>query len=194
MPRVRAEYSVLVVIDTQPGFYLDRTDVDQTEFAGFVDRVSWITAVARSLGIPTVVSVERPERNGPTAEQVASALAADTPIFEKTTFSVAADSSLRTAIEVTSRPTAVLVGMETDVCVAQSAMGLADTGCRVVVISDATYSPGDAHDHGLERMRGAGIELVSAKALFYEWLPSVDQVRHFKHAHPDLARPAMIQL
>jgi nicotinamidase-related amidase len=67
--------------------------------------------------------------------------------------------------------------METDVCVALSALGLLDRDYRVVVVRDAVLAPGDAHDDGIERMRAAGVTLIGAKGLFYEWARTVDAAR-----------------
>ena len=52
-------------------------------------------------------------------------------------------------MRATQRPCAVLVGFETDVCVYQSAVGLLDAGLRVLVVEDATGSPGEFHARGL---------------------------------------------
>ena len=65
---------------------------------------------------------------------------------------------------------AVLCGLETDVCVAHSALGLLDRGFRVAVVVDATASPGTAQQFGIGRMREAGCTVVSTKGLAYEWL------------------------
>jgi nicotinamidase-related amidase len=73
----------------------------------------------------------------------------------------------------------VLCGLETDVCVAQSALGLLDTGKRVVVVEDAVASPGAAHAQGLARMSRAGVELVGVKGLGYEWLRTVERAVDF---------------
>jgi nicotinamidase-related amidase len=194
MPRVDRQDSTLVVIDTQPGFYRDREDVDPAGFSAFVDRVAWLVAVAVAVDVPVVVTVERPARNGDTAAEIVRCLPMATPLFDKSTFDLTADDAIRAAVEETGRRTAVLVGMETDVCVAQSALGLCDRGFRVAAVADATFSPGEAHAAGLERMRGVGLELVSVKGVFYEWLPSLDEFREFKTSHPELARPVGIQL
>ena len=53
--------------------------------------------------------------------------------------------SIRTAIDATNRTTFILVGLETDVCVAQSALGLKAAGYRAVVVEDATASPPPHH-------------------------------------------------
>jgi nicotinamidase-related amidase len=88
-------------------------------------------------------------------------------------FGLAADPGITADIEATGRKTAVLVGLETDVCVTHSALGLLERGYRVVVLADATGSPGTAHNFGLQRMRAAGVILSSVKSIFYEWIRTV---------------------
>ena len=189
MPILDASDCVLLVVDTQPGFYGERVDVDRGAFEAFVARVAWVTAVAAALDVAVVETVERPERNGETAPAVKDALPRGCPRFTKAVFGATGNDEIRRWLLGQRRRTAVLVGMETDVCIAHSAIGLLDAGFRVAAVTDAMFSPGAAHEHGLERMRGAGAELVSAKGLFYEWLPSLEHVRTFKAAHPDLGRP-----
>jgi nicotinamidase-related amidase len=83
------------------------------------------------------------------------------------------------ALEQTGRRTVILVGLETDVCVAQSALGLLERGYRVAVVADATGSPGTAHAFGIERMRDAGAIIVSVKGLFYEWVRTVERAQRW---------------
>ena len=53
----------------------------------------------------------------------------------------------------------MLAGFETDVCVAQSAVGLVELGFRAVVLEDATYTnSAREHERGLARMAGTGVE------------------------------------
>ena len=61
------------------------------------------------------------------------------------------------AINTTGRKTAILVGLETDVCVAHSARGLLQEGYQVAVVADATGAPGKAHEYDLDRMKQAGV-------------------------------------
>ena len=65
-------------------------------------------------------------------------------------------------------------------CVAHSALGLLGAGYRVVVVRDAVAAPRDAHAHGLERMRDAGVILIGTKGLFYEWARTVDRARELE--------------
>jgi hypothetical protein len=88
-------------------------------------------------------------------------------------------------VRATSRACAVVVGCETDVCVAQSAIGLHEHGFACVVVDDATFSPGEMHARGLARVASAGVGRNHAKGVAYEWLRSVDD------AHAVLSGPGL---
>jgi nicotinamidase-related amidase len=174
MPLTAPEDCLLVVIDAQPGFYPDDLAADERARAGeALDRAAWLTALATALEIPAVVTEEEPERNGRTEPRIATRLATGTPVLVKPTFGLAGTPAILDAVRATGRPTAVLIGFETDVCVLQSAIGLLDAGLRVVVVEDATFSPGEMHDRGLARVREAGASLTHCKALAYEWVRTV---------------------
>jgi nicotinamidase-related amidase len=160
--------SVLVVVDAQPGFLPSGSEPA-------VERMAWLVAVAALLGVPVVVTEEEPERNGVTDARVTSRLPADTPVFKKPTFGLASTPEILDAVRATERGTAVIVGCETDVCVAQSAIGLQEAGLGCVVVDDATFSPGEMHERGLARLLSAGIARNHAKGVTYEWLRTVEQ-------------------
>jgi nicotinamidase-related amidase len=167
--------SVLCLVDVQPGFVVKLGDDERLE--PFVQRVVWVAALANALGVPAVVTEEEPDRNGPTLPAVVERLPDPTTRHPKPTFGLADVPEILAAVEASGRRTAVLAGMETDVCVAHSALGLLDRGYRVVVVRDAVLAPGDAHADGIERMRAAGVILIDAKGLFYEWVRTVDLAR-----------------
>ncbi len=182
---------VLVVIDVQTGFV---AKLDEAQREPLLGRVAWLTAVAAGLGVPLVVTAEAPERLGPVCDAVLDAAPAGTTVHPKRAFGLAGDAAVLGAVTATGRGTAVLVGLETDVCVAQSALGVLAVGLAPVVVLDAVASPGDAHAHGLERLRGAGVPLIGAKALYYEWLRTPAAVDAFEAAHPHLASDAPVLL
>lgn len=88
-------------------------------------------------------------------------------------FGLAAQKDIMKAIRRTGRQTAVLAGLETDVCIAHSAIGLLKLGYQVVVAPETTGSPGPAHEIGLERIRNAGGIILPLKSLYYEWVRTV---------------------
>jgi len=140
----------------------------------------WVIKVANWLNVPLVVTAEDIPNTGNICKEVAQLLPPDTQIFNKMTFSLAAQSDILQAVEQTKRKSAVLIGYETDVCVTHSALDLIDIGYRVAVVTDATGSPGVAHQTGLERIRSAGGIMVSAKSLYYEWVRTVEKAHAFE--------------
>jgi nicotinamidase-related amidase len=171
--------SVLVVVDAQPRFLGAGAE-------SALERIAWLVAVAARLGVPVVVTEEEPDRNGATEPRIAARLPADAPVFAKPTFGLAGTPAILAAVQATGRGTAVLVGAETDVCVAQSAIGLREAGLACVVVDDATFSPGEMHERGLARLAGEGIARNHAKGVTYEWLRTVDDAHM---AFADLPEP-----
>ena len=158
MPLVRRADSVLVVVDTQPGFVAHpaMSDDDRTAAAHTVERIAWLARVAALLDVPALATEEAPEREGKTHPRVKACLPEGAPVVPKATFALTGCPAALMALEATGRRTVVLTGFETDVCVAQSAVMLADDGYRVVVPVDAAYTQRAAdHGHGLARMEAA---------------------------------------
>jgi nicotinamidase-related amidase len=187
---IRREDSALLVIDTQEGFYGDdRHDVDRLAFELVVARIAWLTGLARALDVPVVVTEEDAETNGPTAPRVHAQLPPGTEVLAKPVFAAGDNPQIRTALEATQRRTFVIVGLETDVCVAHSALSLQERGFQVAAVSDALFSPGAAHAHGLERLRAEGVQMLSAKELFYDWSRTLADVRAIVRAYPELESP-----
>jgi nicotinamidase-related amidase len=177
MPLVLRDDSVLVVVDTQPGF-TDHPAMDaaaRTTAAHTVERIAWLVRIAGLLEVPILVTEEAPEREGSTHARVKATLPADAPVVAKRTFALTGCPEAMAAIEAGGRRTVVLTGFETDVCVAQSAVTLADAGHRAIVPADAVYtSREDDHRHGIDRMRAGGVEIHSSKSVTFDWLEDVD--------------------
>lgn len=159
--------SVLAVIDVQARF-LDKLAPD--EKGPLVARIAWLIGVARHLAIPVVAMGEDIARNGPPVAQITQALPPGERTFDKRVFGLAGQADILDVVRATGRSEAVLVGLETDVCVAQSALGLAAEGFRVAALSDATGSPGDCHEAGIARMAAAGVTITTVKGIFHEWV------------------------
>ena len=193
MPLIERADSILIVIDAQPGF--SGADAEAARTAAAARAVAaWLAGVAAALGVPIIVTEEDPAANGPTDPAIRRWLPSGTPELAKQVFGLADVPEIFAAVESTGRRTALLVGAETDVCVAQSAVGLVDRGLRVVVVTDATFSPGAMHESGLRHVRDAGAELRHAKGVYYEWIRTLEVARAFQLAHPELASPPGFRL
>jgi nicotinamidase-related amidase len=187
MDLLERDDSLLVVVDAQPGF-LAREDLPAEDVAAArtaLDRMAWLVAVAARLEIPILVTEEEPDRNGVTDPRL---LPPGARAFTKPTFGLTRSPEILAAVRATGRGTAVVVGCETDVCVAQSAVGLHALGFGCVVVEDATFSPGEMHERGLARVRSENVALNHTKGVTYEWLRTVEEA-HTVLGDPSLATP-----
>lgn len=190
MPRLHVDDSLLLVIDAQDGFYPpSRADVDQAAKNAALDRAGWVCGIAVALNVPVLVTEEDAARNGGTAGPISRWTSASAPVFTKSVFGAFGNPDIAEAVAATGRGTIVIVGMETDVCVAHTAIGAVERGLRPVIVHDAVFSAGEGHANGLARLSAEGIERLSAKELYYEWLRDLPSVRAFDAAHPELATP-----
>lgn len=185
-----ADDSVLIVIDVQDAF-LDKLSMPDS--GRVLNNVCWLVKLAQWRQIPLVVTAEQAQHQ-PLARQLVDTLPENTPVFDKGVFGLAQQPDILAAVESTKRKTAVLIGLETDVCVAHSALGLLERGYRVAAVTDATGSPAPGHELGLQRMQQAGTMLLNMKGLFYEWLRSVEAVHRFHQENPEMRALAGIVL
>ncbi|MBP80613.1 MAG: hypothetical protein CL395_01405 [Acidiferrobacteraceae bacterium] len=170
VPLLKRERSVLAVIDVQENF-LNKLTLHERE--PLVARIAWIMQVAAALDIPIVATAEDVSPTLNMLPQLKDLLPPGQTVFNKMVFSLYGQDDIRKAVEALDKSDVVLVGQETDVCIAQSAIDLCDAGYQVWVADDATASPGPHHEAGLQRMRNAGVIISGLKGIYYEWLRDV---------------------
>jgi nicotinamidase-related amidase len=91
--------------------------------------------------------------------------------LEKMTFSAFRDEAMRERIASLQRPFALIAGVETHVCVQQTAIDLINAHMQPVILADAVGSrrPAD-RDVALDRMRAAGAIVTTVEAAIFEML------------------------
>ena len=124
------------------------------------------------LGIPVLANTQYKKGLGPYVDNVA-AIVTEVPQFDKVEFNALAN--VETAAFVDGLPdrvrTIVLVGVETHICIYQTAIGLLGKGKDVWIVSDGVSSRKVSdHREGLVRMQTAGMAIGSAEMLIYELL------------------------
>lgn len=158
--------SCLIVIDVQQ-YFLDKLPLDWR--GPLVQRIAWLMRVAKALDIPIIATAEDIASDGPLVPDLARELPDDAAVHDKMVFGLAGQAAIFDAVKATARRDVILVGLETDVCIAHSAIGLLDAGFRVAVIGDATASPPPHHDEGIRRIVAAGGIITTCKGIHYEW-------------------------
>lgn len=132
-----------------------------------------IIKLARGLnvfGIPKIVTTQYAKGLGQTTEPVTSALR-DFEAIDKTSFSAYRNEEFCKALKATNRNTVILTGIETHICVEQTALDLLEAGYKVVLAADCARSR-DEENHRLSVMRlsAAGVMITSAESILYEIL------------------------
>jgi nicotinamidase-related amidase len=172
--------SVLMAIDVQDAF-LAKLPLETS--SRLLNRLCWLVQVAVWKRVPLIVTAEEKDVQ-PLARQLEEILPDGVAVLEKGSFGLAEQANILSVVEDTRRRTAVLCGLETDVCVMHSALGLLVRGYRVAVVADATGTPEPGHTLGIERVRAAGGIITNVKGVFYEWLRTVVEVQRFHKEMP----------
>lgn len=131
-----------------------------------------VTAVRglRALQVPVLWMEQTPDKLGPTITPLQECLTGLQPL-PKVSFSCAGEPAFRQALQATHRRQVLLAGIETHVCVYQTAAHLLQDCFEVHVLADAVSSRSRLNrEIGLERMRGAGARLTSVETVLFELL------------------------
>lgn len=157
--------TVLVVIDIQERLARAMPTVEE-----YYQKVGALIKAFRRLGAPVIVTQQYTQGLGPTVPEITEALGEFAPI-EKTAFSCAGDPAYVGALKATGARQVVLCGMETHVCVQQTALDLLAAGYQVHVAADAVRSRKKQDwELSLERLRQAGVVVTTAEAIIFEVL------------------------
>ena len=162
------ETTVLVVVDMQEPFLSAIFERER-----LTQNVLLLSRAARILGVPTLATVQYTARMGGIVPAVAHALPDGVALaaLDKLCFSCAGSDAFLDALARTGRKQVLLCGIETHICVSQTAHDLLHAGYQVHVAADAVSSRSlEKHKLGMERIRDAGIRPCAAEAAIYEWL------------------------
>lgn len=124
------------------------------------------------LKLPILVTEQYPQGLGKTVPEILRALdGRGYRLLEKVSFSCARDEGFLSALCDLNRRQIILVGMETHVCVYQTAVDLRRAGYSVFVADDAVSSR-SLHDFqsGLQALRDGGCTVVSTETLLFALL------------------------
>lgn len=166
----RREDAVLVVIDVQERLAAAMPRRDEVVAATVL-----LIGVAALVGIPVVVTRQYPAGLGDVSPEIAAALAdaegsgCAVRGVDKMAFDCLAEAEFAEALAETGRSQLLITGMETHICVTQTALHAVRFGMSTHVVADACCSRSDdAHAGSLERVRNAGAVVSLAESVAYE--------------------------
>lgn len=174
---IKPDTSCLLVVDIQGKLVPAIHEGEQ-----MISNCRWLIEVANALQIPILTSEQYPQGLGHTIESLQAILPADS-VMEKVHFSCAAEPHCRALIQ--PYPQVIIIGMESHVCVLQTALELKQQNHEVFVVAGcvSSRSPQDK-ELALARFRQNGIQVVSREMVAFEWMQkaATDSFRHIsKH-------------
>jgi nicotinamidase-related amidase len=126
------------------------------------------------LGVPVVWAEQIPKNLGPTLPEIAQLLPDLEPVA-KTSFSCCGNNTILQKLRQLNRNQVLLAGIETHVCVYQTALDLINSSYEVQVIADAVSSRTQENKKiGLDRIERAGGLITSTEMALFELLGSAD--------------------
>ena len=172
--RLRRSTAALVVVDIQERLLPAIWQREQV----VANSVRLIKGAA-ALGLPLLATEQYPKGLGLTVPEVAHAIIGFSPL-QKLTFSAGGATRFFDVLADKKISQTLLCGIETHVCVLQSALDLLEQGVQVFVAADAVSSRTQQnHQLGLERMAEAGAVVVSTEMALFE-LVETAAAREFK--------------
>ena len=157
--------SVLVLIDFQEKLF-----PHVHEHQSVLARIELLLLASNLMHIPVLLTEQYPKGLGGTIENIRRAIPSVCPL-EKMSFSCVAANEFKQWLASFRRDQVLLAGIETHICVAQTALDLASQGGNVFIVADATSSrrPLDAQI-ALHRLDRSGMTITTAEAVVFEWL------------------------
>lgn len=156
--------TALVVVDIQEAF----RDVIP-DFATIAKRTAIAVQGFQILGVTIIVTEQYPKGLGKTAEEIMRVLPEDLEVFEKTAFSSCGAEHFVARLEEMGVKQVVLCGLETHICVSQTAHDLLERDFQVHVLSDCVTSRFEYNRlAGLSKMRRSGVIESSIEMALFE--------------------------
>ena len=161
---LNVEDTALLVIDIQ-GKLAQMAHEKETLF----DNVKRMIKAAGVLDIPVILTEQNPAGLGPTVPEIAELI--DAKPISKFSFSCCSDESFMQALKALGREQILLAGIETHVCVYQTAADLVRLGYEAHVLVDAVSSrKREYKEIGIQKIRDCGGVVTCVETALFELL------------------------
>lgn len=131
-----------------------------------------------SLNMPLLVTEQVPEKLGSTTQTLAALLPKETPIFSKSSFSCLGNPYFKEMILSLPVKNWVLCGLESHICVLQTAKALIGLGKGVVVLNDAISSRSIFdYSTAIAEMRDMGVRISSVETILFELIGDAEAAK-----------------
>jgi nicotinamidase-related amidase len=166
MNKIDADNSAVLIIDIQEKLVkmLEESDVAKSSVI--------IAKSSETLNIPVIITEQYPKGLGNTINEIKETLT-HAKYIEKNTFSAYLSDELKNHLEKINKKQIIIFGIETHICVLQTALDLLNNGYEVFVVEDCCGSRKNKNKEcALKRLLHAGAQIVTTEMVIFEWLKS----------------------
>jgi len=164
--------AVLIVIDIQGSLFQAMQDKENL----LINALKVIKG-AKVFNLPIIVTEQIPEKLGPTLPVLTEELDGCETI-SKDSFSCWGNNFFQERLKSLSRREVIILGIESHVCVYQTASDLMQNGFNVSVVADAVSSRTKENSAiGIEAMKSAGAHITSTEMVLFELLRSAGDAK-----------------
>lgn len=158
---LEAKDSLVLMIDVQERL------VGALEKNVIVEKAQKIVDGAKALEIPVLVTEQYPKGLGHTVVTLPNGV----EVVEKTYFNALLEEGMLDKIKAYGKKQVIILGIETHICVYQTACALMEAGFEVYVVKDACASRNKYEfKQGIEAMRDNGAKISCVEMTLFEWL------------------------
>lgn len=158
---LEASNSLVLMIDVQERL------VGALEKNVIVEKAQKIVDGAKALEIPVLVTEQYPKGLGHTVVTLPNGV----EVVEKTYFNALLEEGMLDKIKAYGKKQVIILGIETHICVYQTACALMEAGFEVYVVKDACASRNKYEfKQGIEAMRDNGAKISCVEMTLFEWL------------------------
>ncbi len=165
MNTLSAENSLVLIIDIQEKLVaaLNKDIV--------VSNAVKVASAAKLLGIPVLLTEQYPKGLGNTVSDLMNVLPQGSDVVEKTYFNVLLEDGMSEKIKSYGKKQIVIFGIETHICVYQTASALVEAGYDVYVVKDACASRNKYEfKQGIDAMAANGVKISCVEIALFDWL------------------------
>ena len=168
MDFIKKENCALSVVDIQERFM---PAIPEEPRGRMIKNTQILIETAKTLGIPILITEQYPKGLGTTIEVIADTIGDGVKPIEKLHFSCARSEYYKAQLKETGRKEVILCGIETHVCVLQTAIDLINDGYRVYIPADAVYSRRELDwEIGLKTAEKAGVLIGTTETFVFQLL------------------------
>ncbi|MDN4709789.1 hydrolase [Vibrio parahaemolyticus] len=154
----------LIVVDVQ-----GKLATLMHESDALIENITKLVKGAKALDLPILWLEQNPERLGPTAEPIREVLESKHLPITKYTFDGCKEATFNVAVENAKVDTWLVCGIESHICVYQTAVSLRQSGYRVELVTDCVSSRTAANKAlALAKLTANGVVLTGLEMCLYE--------------------------